>query len=72
MNMLREFAGGFFKMFLGDMRLTIGILAVVALTVALTRSGSVPPLVAGAILLIGCVVVLVANVASFAKRQRKR
>ena len=62
MNILREAAGNLFKMFVGDAPLAVGVLTVVSVTGLLTESGAVPPLFGGAILFLGCVVVLVTNV----------
>ena len=72
MNILREVADGLLKMFVGDAWLTIGILSVVSLTGLLTGSGAVPPLLGGAILFLGCIVVLVASVAAYGRRHRDR
>jgi uncharacterized membrane protein YhaH (DUF805 family) len=72
MNILRDVAGNLFKMFVGDVWLTVGVLAVVALTGLLTDSGAVQPLLGGALLFLGCLVVLVASVALHARRQRNR
>jgi hypothetical protein len=62
MNLLREVAGELYKMFVGDAWLTGGILAVVSLTAWLTGDDVVPPPVGGAILFLGCSIVLVASV----------
>ena len=70
MNILREVAGGLLKMFVGDAWLTLGVLSVVSLTGLLTGSGAVPPLFGGAILFLGCIVVLVASVAVAGRRHR--
>jgi hypothetical protein len=72
MNILREIAGGLLKMFVGDAWLTLGVLGVVALTGLLTGSGAVAPLLGGAILFLGCIVVLVASVAVYGRRHRDR
>jgi hypothetical protein len=72
MNILREVAGELLKMFVGDARLAVGILTVVALTGLLTGSGAVRPLLGGAILFLGCIVVLVASVVLSARRHRDR
>jgi hypothetical protein len=70
MNILREVAGGLLKMFVGDAWLTLGVLSVVSLSGLLTGSGAVPPLLGGAILFLGCIVVLVASVAVAGRRHR--
>ncbi len=72
MNILREIASGLLKMFVGDTWLTVGILTVVSLTGLLTGSGAAPPLLGGAILFLGCIVVLVASVAVYGRRHRDR
>ena len=72
MNILREVAGGLLKMFVGDAWLTVGILVVVSLTGLLTGSGAMRPMVGGALLFSGCIVVLVASVAFYGRRHRDR
>ena len=72
MNMLREVASGLLKMFVGDAWLTVGTLTVVSLTGLLTGSGAVRPLFGGALLFLGCIVVLVASVAFYGRRRRDR
>jgi hypothetical protein len=72
MNILREVAGELLKMFVGDAWLTLGVLSVVSLTGLLTGSGAVRPLFGGAILFLGCIVVLLASVGFYARRHRDR
>jgi hypothetical protein len=72
MNILREVAGELLKMFVADAWLAGGILAVVSLTGGLTRYAALPPLVDGAILLLGCIGVLLASVALTARVRRVR
>jgi uncharacterized membrane protein YhaH (DUF805 family) len=72
MNILREVCGELLKMFVGDAWLTLGVLSIVSLTGLLTGSGAVRPLFGGAILFLGCIVVLVASVAVYARRHRDR
>jgi hypothetical protein len=72
MNILREMGSGLFKMFVGDVLLTIATLMVVTLTGLLTESGAVRPLIGGALLFAGCIAVLVASVALHVGRQRDR
>ena len=72
MNILREVCGELLKMFVGDAWLTLGVLSVVSLTGLLTGSGAVLPLLGGAILFLGCIVVLVASVAVYGQRHRDR
>lgn len=71
MNILREVGGELLKMFVGDGWLAAGIVAVVSLAGLLTRLAGVSPLIGGAILFLGCIVVLVASVA-VASRQHHR
>jgi hypothetical protein len=70
MNMLREVIGGLLKMFVGDAWLAAGILAVVVLTGLLLETGAVRPLTGGAILFLGCDVVLLASVVLAGRRHR--
>jgi FtsH-binding integral membrane protein len=72
MNILREVAGELLNMFVGDVALTVGILIVVSLTGLLTRLDAVPPLFGGAILFLGCIIVLVASVGLAGWRYRNR
>ena len=72
MNILREVGGELLKTFVADAWLTVGILTVVMLTGLLMRFGEVQPLTGGAILLLGCVVVLAASVAVAAGEYRNR
>jgi hypothetical protein len=72
MNMLREVIGGLLKMFVGDAWLAAGILAVVVLTGLLLGTGAVRPLTGGAILVLGCDVVLLASVVLAGRRHRSR
>jgi hypothetical protein len=70
MTMLREVAGGLYRMFVSDAWSTGAILVIVSLTAALKGYGIVPPLVGGAILFLGCIAVLVAGVILSARRGR--
>ena len=67
MNLLREVAGNLLKMFVGDAWLTGSVLIIVSLTGLLVGSGAVRPLLGGAILVLGCTVVLVGSVLLFAR-----
>ena len=62
MTMLKEIAAELIGMFMGDARLTLAVLAVVASAAALINLASVDPLGAGAILLAGCLGLLIENV----------
>jgi hypothetical protein len=72
MNILREVAGELFAMFVSDAWMVIGILLVVSLTGLLTVSRAVPPLLAGTILLLGCIGVLVSSVVTYGRRHQRR
>ncbi len=72
MNILREVAGELRKMFVGDTWIAGGILSVVSLTGWLTARGAVPLLVGGALLFLGCVVVLVGSIVLSARGYRAR
>ena len=61
MNLIKEVATEFAAMFVGDARLTLAILAVIAAAAAICLSG-VDPLVGGAALLLGSLAVLVESV----------
>ena len=71
MNILRDVVSELLKMFVGDAWLTVGVLIVVALAGLLTHSGAMQPLYGGALLFLGCLVVLAASVALHARRQRR-
>jgi hypothetical protein len=62
MKMLGEIAAELAAMFVGDARLSITILAVIALAAAIIAIGGVDPLVGGAVLLVGSLSALVENV----------
>lgn len=62
MNILREVAQELLKMFIADARLTLSILALVALTAVLIKFAGMAPAGAGAILLVGCLMILLAAV----------
>jgi hypothetical protein len=60
MNIIRDVLAELWSMFVGDARLTMGIVAVVA--AAAFASVYASPLATGVVLLVGSVVVLAANV----------
>jgi hypothetical protein len=62
MTFLRELASELVAMFIGDRRLTIGILALVAATGLSIDFVGLQPLVGGALLLLGCPILLIENV----------
>lgn len=58
MTLLRDIASELIGMFLADACLTGAVLALVLLVAALTLGLGVPPLIAGGVLLLGCLVIL--------------
>ena len=61
MNLLKEVAAELVGMFFGDVQMTLTVLIVVAASGALVTLTGVDPLVGGAILALGCPVLLMAN-----------
>jgi hypothetical protein len=72
MHILREVAAGLLKMFVGDVWLTVGVLLVIAVTALLTSVATVAPLLAGAVLFVGCVGVLLSSVMLAGRKHRDR
>jgi hypothetical protein len=72
MSLMREVAYGLLKMFVADASLVIGIFAVVSLTGVLTRYAAVSALFGGAMLSVGCVIVLVTSVLVASRASRGR
>jgi len=62
MTMLEEFAAELIGMFVGEKALTIAVLAIVAATGSLVDFFGLDPLVGGAVLLFGCLILLVESV----------
>jgi hypothetical protein len=62
MTMLKEIFAELIGMFMGDARLSLAVLALVAGAAALIKLADVDPLGAGGLLLIGCLGVLIENV----------
>lgn len=62
MTMLKEFAAELIGMFVGEKRMTISVLAIVAATGSLVDFSGLDPLVGGAVLLFGCLILLVESV----------
>ncbi len=58
-------------MFLADARLTLATLLLVAIVALLSLAAHVAPLLAGAILLIGCFVILIEATVREARRKRR-
>jgi hypothetical protein len=63
MTLIRDIVGELIGMFLADARLSGAIAALVALAALITKETSLPPLVGGALLLGGCLSILVAIIA---------
>jgi hypothetical protein len=62
MTLLKEFAAELIGMFVGEKRMTISVLAIVAATGSLVDFIGLDPLVGGAVLLFGCLILLVESV----------
>ena len=62
MTMLREVAAELIGMFVAEMRLTISALAIVAMVAFLVDFIGVDPLLGGAVLLLGSLILLVESV----------
>ena len=62
MTLLKEFAAELIGMFVGEKRMTISVLAIVAATGSLVDFIGLDPLVGGAVLLFGCLILLVERV----------
>ena len=62
MTMLKEIIAELTGMFMGDSRLTLAVLAIVAGAAGLIKLAGVDPLGAGDVLLVGCLGLLIENV----------
>lgn len=69
MTILRDVLAELFGMFVGDARLTVAVLAVVAAAAALIDLVGIDPLIGGCVLLFGCLTVVVGAVVWTARRQ---
>jgi hypothetical protein len=67
MTMLRELAGELVGMFVAEKRLAIAVLAIVAVTGSLVDLAGLNPLVGGAMLLLGCLMLLIESVCRAAR-----
>jgi Flp pilus assembly protein TadB len=70
MTILKDVLGELLSMFLGDARLSISILVVVAAAAALIDLAGLDPLVGGAVLLLGCLATVIVAVVMTARRER--
>ena len=62
MTMLKQIFAELISMFVGDARLTLAVLAIVAGVAALIKIAGIDPLGAGVILLVDCLGLLIENV----------
>lgn len=69
MNILRDVLLELFSMFVADVRLTAAILVTVAVAALIIDVTGWPPLVGGAVLLLGCIAVLFLSVRREAARR---
>jgi hypothetical protein len=67
MTMLKELAAELIGMFVGETRLTISVLAIVAAVGSLVDFIGLDPLLGGAVLLFGCLILLVESVCRSAR-----
>jgi hypothetical protein len=67
MSVLKELAAELIGMFFGETRLTVAVLALVAATDSLIDFIGLNPLVGGAVLLFGCLTVLIESVCRSAR-----
>ena len=67
MTMLKDLAAELIGMFVGEKRLTMAVLAIVALAGSLVDLTGLDPLFAGALLLFGCLVLLIESVCRSAR-----
>ena len=67
MMMLKELAAELLGMFIGEKRLALAILAIVAVTGSLVDFSGLDPLVGGALLVFGCLVLLIESVCRSAR-----
>jgi len=67
MTMLKELAAELIGMFFGEKRLAITVLAIVAAAGSLVDFAGLNPLVGGAVLLFGCLILLIESVCRAAR-----
>lgn len=70
MKILAEVAQELFSMFVADLRLTLSIIALIALVAALTLWVKLGAGACGAILLVGCVLILIEATSREARRRK--
>lgn len=71
MTILKDVLAELFGMFLGDARLSAAILVVVAVAAGVIRLAGAPPLLGGAILLAGCLAVMIGAVLRAARARAR-
>ena len=71
MTLLKELIAELVGMFVGEVPLTLALLGLVAIAAALIHLVGVEPLAAGALLLVGCLVLLVSAVQRGSRNIRK-
>jgi hypothetical protein len=67
MTMLKELASELIGMFVAEKRLAIAVLAIVAVAGSLVDFAGLDPLVSGAVLLFGCLILLIESVCRAAR-----
>ena len=72
MTMIKEIIAELIGMFMGDARLTLAVLAIVAGAAGLIEIAGVDPLGAGGVLLVGCLGLLIENVHRSARPEAKQ
>ena len=70
MTMLKELAAEFVGMFFAEKRLAIAVLAIVTMAGSLIDFAGLDPLVGGAVLLFGCLTLLIESVCRAARAGR--
>jgi hypothetical protein len=71
MTLLKEFIAEFVGMFVGNVPLTLALLGLVAISAALIHLVGVEPVIAGAVLVVGCLVLLITSVQRGSRNIRK-
>ena len=69
MSLIREVISELVSMFVGDARLSLAVLVVVALAAVLIKLAGLDPVLAGGVLLVGCLMVLLGAVGYAARHQ---
>jgi hypothetical protein len=67
MTMLKELAAELLGMFVAEKRLAVAVLAIVAIAGSLVDFAGINPLVGGAVLLFGCLILLIESVCRAAR-----